>query len=85
MADPILLARKSDTLIFLARQNFTIREAFTQTLNHIEDEGIKSVGVLFNDLIVKRGKRGLKYGYGYGYRYGYGYGYGYGQGYYEES
>jgi len=85
VADPILLARKSDTLIFLARQNFTIREAFTQTLNHIEDEGIKSVGVLFNDLIVKRGKRGLKYGYGYGYRYGYGYGYGYGQGYYEES
>jgi capsular exopolysaccharide synthesis family protein len=82
VADPILLARKADTLVFLVRQNFTIKEAFIQTLNHIEDEGIKSVGVLFNDLKVKQGRKGLKYGYGYGYRYGYGYAHG--QGYYED-
>ncbi|MGQ1890675.1 GumC family protein [Thermophagus sp. OGC60D27] len=85
VADPIILARKADTLIFLARQNFTIKDAFIQTLNHVEEEGIKNVGVLFNDLQVKRGKKGLKYGYGYGYRYGYGYGYAYGKGYYEEE
>jgi capsular exopolysaccharide synthesis family protein len=83
VADPVLLARKSDTLIFLARQNFTIREAFAQTLGTLGDEGIENVGVLFNDLQVKKGKKGVRYGYGYGY--GYGYSYGYGQGYYEEQ
>jgi tyrosine-protein kinase Etk/Wzc len=81
VADPVLLARKSDTLIFLARQNFTIREAFAQTLGTLGDEGIENVGVLFNDLQVKKGKKGARYGYGYGY----GYSYGYGQGYYEEQ
>ncbi len=82
VADAYLLARKSDTLIFLARQSYTIREAFVQTIRQMSQEGITNIGVLFNDISLKKGKKG--YGYGYRYGYGYGYGYGYEHGYYED-
>ncbi len=77
VADPYLLARHSDALIFLVRHNHTIRQVFAHTVSNLKAEGITTnVGILLNDLNVKQG--------GYGSHYGYGYGYGYGQGYYEE-
>ncbi len=79
VSDPYLLARHTDTLIFLVRQNHTIKKIMEQTLKHMNDEGIENVGLLLNDVSVRKG-----YGYGYRYRYNYGYGYSYGKGYYEE-
>ncbi|MBS2098526.1 polysaccharide biosynthesis tyrosine autokinase [Carboxylicivirga linearis] len=78
VSDPFLLARHADSLIFLVRQNHSIKKITEQTLKNISDEGIKNVGILMNDLNMKKG-----YGYGYNYRYNYGYRYTYGHGYYE--
>jgi len=57
-----------------------VKEVLAHTLINMEDEGITNVGLLLNDVSVKKSG----YGYRYGYGYGYGYGYNYGQGYYEE-
>ncbi len=77
VADPYLLARQSDSMVFLTRFNHTIRDVFLHTIQNLGSEGISNVGILINDLQTKHGS--------YNYRYGYGYGYGYGQGYYEEN
>lgn len=77
VADPYLLARQSDSMVFLTRFNHTIRDVFLHTIQNLGAEGITSVGILINDLQTKHGR--------YGYRYGYGYGYGYGKGYYEDE
>lgn len=79
VSDPFLLARYTDTLIFLVRQNHSIKKIVEQTLRNISEEGIENVGILLNDLNMKKG-----YGYGYNYHYNYGYRYTYGQGYYED-
>ncbi|MCU4165545.1 GumC family protein [Carboxylicivirga caseinilyticus] len=79
VSDPFLLARHADSLIFLVRQNHSIKKITEQTLRNISEEGIKNVGILLNDLSMKKG-----YGYGYNYRYNYGYRYTYGHGYYED-
>ncbi|MCU4177175.1 polysaccharide biosynthesis tyrosine autokinase [Carboxylicivirga sp. N1Y90] len=78
VSDPYLLARHTDTLVFLVRQNHTIKKILGHTLKNIQDEGITNVGILLNDVNVKKGR------YAYSYNYGYGYGYRYGQGYYED-
>ncbi len=77
VSDPYLLARYSDTIVFLVRHNHTIREVFAHTIQNLTNEGINNVSILLNDLNMKQG--------GYGSNYGYGYGYGYGHGYYEEA
>nr|WP_321452413.1 polysaccharide biosynthesis tyrosine autokinase [uncultured Carboxylicivirga sp.] len=79
VSDPFLLARHADSLIFLVRQNHSIKKITEQTLRNVSEEGIKNVGILLNDLNIRKG-----YGYGYNYRYNYGYRYSYGHGYYEE-
>lgn len=84
VADGYMLARYADTMIFLTRQNFTIRNVFSHTVKQMLDEGITNVGVIINDIQVKKGLMGYGYYYGYGYGYGYHYGYGNGYGYYEE-
>ena len=78
VSDPYLIARHADSIVFLVRQNYTIKEVLAHTLRNVEEEGITNVGLLLNDITAK------KSGYGYRYNYGYGYGYGYGHGYYEE-
>ncbi len=79
VSDPYLLARHTDSLVFLVRQLHTIKPVLAQTLKNMQDEGINNVGLLLNDIHIKRNR------YGYGYSYGYGYGYGYGHGYYDEQ
>ena len=83
VADPYLLARHSDALVFLVRHNHTIKQVFSHTVSNLINEGITTnVGILLNDVNVKMG---AYYGSHYGYGYSYGYGYGYGYGYYEED
>jgi tyrosine-protein kinase Etk/Wzc len=73
VADGYLLARHADTIVFLTRQGFTIRDAFAHTIKQMNDEGIKNVGILINDIEIKKGILNYNYNYGYGYGYGYGY------------
>lgn len=81
VTDGFLLARHADSLVFLTRQAYTVKDVFVQTIRQMNDEGVKNIGILVNDINVKKGILGYRYNYGYGY--GYGYGNGYGQGYYE--
>jgi capsular exopolysaccharide synthesis family protein len=81
VTDGFLLARHANSLVFLTRQGYTVKEIFIQTIRQMNDEGIKNIGILVNDINAKKGILGYRYNYGYGY--GYGYGNGYGQGYYE--
>lgn len=77
VSDPYLLARQSDVLIFLARDNYSIRDVFHQSMQTITDEGLEHVGILLNDQQVQHGR--------YAYRYGnYHYHYGSQTGYYED-
>jgi tyrosine-protein kinase Etk/Wzc len=71
VADGYLLARYADSIIFLTRQGFTVKEVFAHTIKQMQDEGITNVGILINDIQVKKGLIGYNYGYGYGYGYGY--------------
>lgn len=83
VSDAYLLARHTDTMVFLTRQNYTVRSVFTNTIKQMQDEGIKNIGIILNDIPIKKGILG--YSYYYGSKYGYGYGsYGKEQGYYEE-
>ncbi len=83
VSDAYLLARHADVMVFLSRQNFTVRSVFINTLKQMQEEGIKNIGILLNDIPIKKGILG--YNYYYGSKYGYGYGsYGRGHGYYED-
>jgi len=83
VSDAYLLARHADVMVFLTRQNFTVRSVFSNTIKQMQEGGIKKIGILLNDIPIKKGVLG--YNYYYGSKYGYGYGsYGKGHGYYEE-
>jgi capsular exopolysaccharide synthesis family protein len=85
VSDGYLLARHVDTIVFLTRQNYTIKEEFNNVIKQIQDEGLENIGILVNDIQVRKNILGYGYRYGYGYGYGNKYGYGkYGYGYYEE-
>ena len=75
VADGYLLARHADSVVFITRQDFTIRDVFAHTIQQMQEEGIKNIGVLLNDIQNKKGLLSYNYGYGYGYGYGNGYGY----------
>lgn len=78
VSDAYLLARMADVLVFLVRDNYTVKEVFSQSVSSIQEEGISQVTILLNDQILQ------KPGYGYRYGKGYHYHYGYQSGYYEE-
>ncbi len=84
VADGYLLARHADSVVFLTRQNVTVREIFAHTIRQMKEEGINNIGILINDINIKQGILGYNYGYGYGYGYGLAYRNGKGYGYYEE-
>lgn len=77
VADGFLLAKHVDHLVFLVRQNYTIRSVFWHTMKQMQEEGLNNTGILINDLQSRNGTLGYKYGYKHGKEYGYEYGYGY--------
>ena len=96
VSDAYQLTKWSDTLLFVVRQDHTYKDIFKEIVTNFSDEGIKSVGILFNDMNNQKSRYGYGYGkygkygrYGGGKKYGYGYGkygkYGYGYGYGSEA
>ncbi|MCQ2228681.1 MAG: polysaccharide biosynthesis tyrosine autokinase [Bacteroidales bacterium] len=83
VSDAYSIARWIDTLVFIARQDYTLKDAFKYTINSLAEEGITNVGLIINDVNNKKSRYGYGYGhygkygkYGhYGKKYGYGYGY----------
>ena len=71
VSDPYLLVRHTDTLVFLVRQQHTVKSVLAQTIKNMKDEDIRNVGILLNDIHLKKHRYGYTYNYGYGYGHGY--------------
>lgn len=82
VSDAYTIARMSDVVVFIARQGYTVKPLFKQTVSSFSAEGIKNVGLVFNDVEIKKSKYGYGGKYGY-HKYGY-YNYSYYSGYYTE-
>ena len=82
VTDALLLAKYTDTTIYVMRQNYSKKDVVELVNEFDEKKSFKNLSVLVNDIKIQSG-----YGYGYGYGYGsYGYGvYGYGHGYYDDD
>lgn len=78
VSDAYTIARWCDCLLFVVRQDFTLKEVFKYSVSSLNDEKLKNVGLIVNDINNEKARYGYGYGhYGrYGKKYGYGYGYG---------
>lgn len=65
VTDAQLLAPMADLCIYLVRQNFTQKQQLETAQDLYENDKMKKIALLVNDIEVKKG-----YGYGYGYGYG---------------
>jgi capsular exopolysaccharide synthesis family protein len=75
VADSMLLLKHTNILLYIVRQNQTLKKVFTHQIEDLHKKGIQNVNIILND--IQMGKRFQSYSYGYAYAYGYGYGYGY--------
>lgn len=84
MSDTPLIARTADITLFVCRENYTRKAAFS-LINEARDKNrLPNINIVFNGIDMNSRTSGYYYGYGrYGYynRYGYGYGKDYGEGY----
>jgi len=65
VSDTYLLMKFSDANIFVVRQGFTVKEAFSTNINHLTQKNIPHISLVINDVKA----RGLSYDYGYEYTY----------------
>ncbi|MBK6963883.1 MAG: polysaccharide biosynthesis tyrosine autokinase [Bacteroidales bacterium] len=65
VSDAYLLMGFSDVNLYVIRQGFTQKEAFSNNISHLTQKNIKHVCVVINDVKAK----GLAYDYGYEYTY----------------
>jgi len=82
VTDALLVSKFTDVFVYVVRQNYTDKSALKVINNLHEQEHIKDLSILLNDM-NKPSHYGYNYGYGYGY--GYKYNYKYGQGYYDDE
>lgn len=68
ITDSLLLKEYANACLFITRQQLTHKNFFTQNMRLLEEAQFKNVGLIMNDVKIK------KFGEGYGYGYGYGYG-----------
>lgn len=80
VADAFLTGQFVDTVLFIAKHNYTHKDILEECLKQMKHNNISSVSIVANDISIKQST--YRYGrYVYGRRYGYGYGDGYGNGY----
>lgn len=70
VADTALITHLADTLLYVARANFTEKKLVKFISNLKNLNTIKNMGLILNNVGQSKG-----YGYNYSYNYGYGYGY----------
>ena len=88
VTEAAVLARYSNGVIIVARQNFTIHESLSKARENLLFADAKILGYILNDVVTGRYNYGryyrgyssytYEYGYGYGDAYSYKYGYKYG-------
>lgn len=70
VADTTLITHLADTVLYVARANFTEKKLVKFISNLKTLNNIKNMGIILNNVGQSKG-----YGYNYSYNYGYGYGY----------
>jgi len=65
VSDAYLLMSFSDVNLYVVRQGFTQKEAFSNNISHLAQKNIPHVCIVINDVKAK----GLQYEYGYEYTY----------------
>jgi capsular exopolysaccharide synthesis family protein len=65
VSDSYLLMGFSDVNIYVVRQGFTHKEAFSNNISHLSQKNVPHVSIVINDVKAK----GLLYDYGYEYTY----------------
>lgn len=76
VTDTAIISNLADTVLYVARANFTEKKLVKFISKIRQSQSIKSMGVILNNVGEKDG-----YGYGYKYKYKYSYNYGYEYGY----
>nr|WP_165570806.1 tyrosine-protein kinase family protein [Flavobacterium aquatile] len=70
VTDTSLILGFADTVLYVARANFTEKRLLKFIINFKKLNTIKSMGIILNN-VEQNKKYGYKYNYGYGYGYGY--------------
>jgi len=65
VSDAYLLTHHADVTLYVVRQGFTHKEAFTNNIKHLKEKKIPNVSFILNDVKAK----GMSYDYGYEYTY----------------
>jgi capsular exopolysaccharide synthesis family protein len=65
VSDSFLLTEFADVNIYVVRQGFTNRDAFSNNIKQLQHKRIKHVSIVINDVAPE----GMKYDYGYEYSY----------------
>ncbi len=65
VSDAYLLTKYADVTLFVVRQGYTHKEAFTNNIEHLKQKKIANVSLVLNDVKA----RGMAYDYGYEYTY----------------
>jgi receptor protein-tyrosine kinase len=73
VSDAVALSRCADCVLYVIRQNYTLKGQILNAVSSLHQKDVKITGVVFNG--VPQFHR--QYGYGYRSTYGYGYDYGY--------
>lgn len=74
VADIFQYTSLCNAYVYVIRQGVTLIPSLKAALEEMENQSMKNVGLVVND--IERTHKALGYGYGYGYGYWYGYGYG---------
>jgi capsular exopolysaccharide synthesis family protein len=65
VSDAYLLTKYADVTLFIVRQGYTHKDAFTNNIEHLKQKKIANVSLVLNDVKA----RGMAYDYGYEYTY----------------
>ena len=78
IADAAVVNRYADLTIYVVRDGKVEQQYMYELERMAEENKIKNLTILVNDIKVSKTRYNYSYAYGYGKGYGYGYGYGYG-------
>ena len=71
VADLFQYSNLCNAYLYVARQGVTLQPALKSALQEINNQHVRSVGILLNDIRINRQPLGYRYNYGYMYGYGY--------------
>lgn len=71
VSDAIYISRLSDSIIFVISQKNTKRGLVKEAINLLKQNKCDIVGIVVNNVDLRKSRYGYGYGYGYGYDYSY--------------